>query len=444
MTYRKIFLTALCLMAVVGSWAAKVKKSAVPGERKVVAGMTIQATYLSDDIVHIVKYLGEGAAPQKKSYSVILTESTAQNPNVRVSIDGETGLVTFSDQKGEVLLSEAAAPMFEERSEGPDAGKWRVSQQWLLQNDEDIYGLGQLGDEAMTWRGRDMELWNHNGYIAIPYFTSSRGYGLYWDNAGKSRFKSETSPYTAAFTSEVAPRIDYYFIYRDGSQDGVIAGIRQLSGQATMFPLWTMGHWQCRERYKTSDELAFVLDKYRQLQIPLDGIVQDWQYWGCDSNWNAMRFQNPYYINKVGDPAWEKYLPDDLKKMAAEYKAKGLQPRLKSPEEMVKYVHQNNAHLMISIWASFGSAEDRRPAALRHVAAPEGRAALRCLQPQGTRHLLEVSLAPLRHGLRCLVDRLHRARPLQRNQGNRQLPDLRRLVALGEECVSAHEQPRHL
>jgi len=119
--------------------------------------------------------------------------------------------------------------------------------------------------------------------------------------------------------------------------------------------LWTMGHWQCRERYKTSDELATVLDKYRELQIPLDGIVQDWQYWGCDSNWNAMRFMNPYYINKVGDAAWAKYLPDDLKPLAEEYKAKGLQPRLKSPEEMVNYVHQNNAHLMISIWASFGS-----------------------------------------------------------------------------------------
>ena len=43
---------------------------------------------------------------------------------------------------------------------------------------------------------------------------------------------------------------DYYFIYKDGTQDGVIAGIRDLTGQATMLPLWTMGYWQCRERYK--------------------------------------------------------------------------------------------------------------------------------------------------------------------------------------------------
>ena len=207
MTYKKIFLATLCLLIAATTWAAKPKKQTAPALSRCVNGVTIQATYLSNDIVHIVKYPGEGAAPAKKSYSVILTEGSATSPNVRVSIDGETGLVTFSDQKGEVLLSEAAAPMFEERTEGPDAGKWRISQQWSLQNDEDIYGLGQLGDEAMTWRGRDVELWNHNGYIAIPYFTSSRGYGLYWDNAGKSRFKSEENPYTAAFTSEVAPRV---------------------------------------------------------------------------------------------------------------------------------------------------------------------------------------------------------------------------------------------
>ena len=354
--YRILLSLSLCLMLSLCTWAAKVKTKAAPGETKVVGGVTVKALFLSDNIVRIVKYPGQGAMPEKKSYSVILSEGKAQNPTFSVSIDESTGLVTFKDRDGKVLLQESDSPQFEALTEGPDAGKYRIAQQWSMQDvDEDIYGLGQLHDEAMSWRGREMELWNHNTYIAIPYFTSSRGYGLYWDNAGKSWFKSQENPLTAAFTSAVAPSIDYYFIYRDGTQDGVIAGIRELTGQATMFPLWTMGHWQCRERYKTSDELATVLDKYRELRIPLDGIVQDWQYWGCDSNWNAMRFMNPYYINKVGDPAWEKYLPDDLKKMAAEYKAKGLEPRLKSPEEMVKYVHQNNAHLMISIWASFGS-----------------------------------------------------------------------------------------
>ena len=122
MNYRQFFLASVCLLLSLGTWAAKVKKSAVPAERKYVAGVTVQVTFLSDDIVHIVKYPGNGEAPQKKSYSVILTESTAQNPTMQVSIDSETGLVTFKDRQGNVLLREHSAPTFDERTSGPDAG----------------------------------------------------------------------------------------------------------------------------------------------------------------------------------------------------------------------------------------------------------------------------------------------------------------------------------
>lgn len=348
---------------VVGASASKPKES--PSYQLTVDGVTVQLDFLTDGIVHVRKY-PEGKIPPQKSYSVVLktlsadvtvsrgerTTDFATQGSLLVSLDKASAQLTFKDAQGQVLLRETGKPSIEPCLHKVDEGKYRVGQTWLLDADEDIYGLGQLRDTAMSWRGREMELWNHNTYIAIPYVSSSKGYGLYWDNAGRSHFKDAVEG--MSFTSVVATCVDYYFLYKDGSQDGLMSLVRQLSGQATMFPLWTMGHWQCRERYKTSDELAAVLDKYRELRIPLDGIVQDWQYWGCDSNWNAMRFMNPYYINKVGDEAWAKYLPDDLKKLAADYKAKGLEPRLKSPEEMVDYVHQNNAHLMISIWANFG------------------------------------------------------------------------------------------
>ena len=358
---RWLTLAAVLLMAV-GAEASMPKEW--PFFQQTVNGVVVDVCLLGDDVIHVRKY-PEGTQPERKSYSVIMQQEdvwahkhyTDSTITIGASycgctLDLRSGCLSFYGQEGKVLLSETGRPTLELYKSGVDAGKYRIAQSWRLEKEEDVYGLGQLRDAAMSWRGRDMEIWNHNTYISIPYFTSVKGYGLYWDNAGRSRFTD--SQRGTSFSSEVGACIDYYFIYRDGTQDGVIAGIRRLTGQATMFPLWTMGHWQCRERYKTSDELAEVLDKYRQLQIPLDGIVQDWQYWGCDSNWNAMRFENPYYINKVGDAAWEKYLPDDLKRLAEEYKAKGLQPRLKSPQEMVNYVHQNNAHLMISIWANFG------------------------------------------------------------------------------------------
>ena len=54
-----------------------------------------------------------------------------------------------------------------------------------------------------------------------------------------------------------------------GNADGVIACMRDLTGQAPMFPLWTYGYWQSKERYKSQDELVGVVKKYRELGVPL-------------------------------------------------------------------------------------------------------------------------------------------------------------------------------
>lgn len=329
-----------------------------------VDGITVSIQFYGNGIVRVMKY-PKGVMPQKKSYSVIARQDTVRwkgnltadaniitTDKLKISISKE-GLVSFYSLDGRLLLREKSTPTFSMCTGDADEGSYRISQTWALEDEEAIFGLGQLRDDHMNQRHRKAEMWNHNTYISIPYFTSEKGYGVYWDNAGRSMYEDNIEGLT--FSSEVAKCIDYYFMYDDGTQDGVIRSIRHITGQATMFPLWAMGHWQCRERYKTSDELAAVLDRYRELNIPLDAIVQDWQYWGCDSNWNAMKFQNPYYINKVGDSQWEKYLPDDLKRLAKEQAEANIQPRLKSPEEMVSYVHSNNAHLMISIWANFGS-----------------------------------------------------------------------------------------
>lgn len=82
-----------------------------------------------------------------------------------------------------------------------------------------------------------------------------------------------------------------------GNADGVIANMRELTGQVPMLPLWTYGFWQSRERYKSQNEIVGVVSKYRELQVPLDGIIQDWQYWGGNYLWNAMEFLNGEFWN---------------------------------------------------------------------------------------------------------------------------------------------------
>ena len=364
---KNLFATVLLCVAMTGvSVEACAKGTTTPSYiTRQVANQTVTVEFYSPTIVRVVKSGISDDTKQKKSYSVIMKPQQIKDVAMRengdivslssafltVSFNQSTGEISFLSKEGELLLNDTKTTL-EPRKDVANKGKYRIKQSFRLADDEAVYGLGQLRDTHMNQRGRHVELWNHNTYIAIPYFTSEKGYGVYWDNAGKTYFDDEND--TTSFTSEVGTCADYYFMYKDGTQDGVIASIRELTGQATMFPRWAMGFWQCRERYKTSDELAGVLDKYRELKIPTDAIVQDWQYWGCDSNWNAMKFQNPYYINKVGDPAWNKYLPNDMRNL----KPQG-EPRLKTPEEMVKYMHKNHAHLMITIWPTFGPWTDQ-------------------------------------------------------------------------------------
>ena len=288
--------------------------------------VTEEVRFYAPDIVRIIKYPSR-TLPEKKSYPVVKVPETVnisyseqddrlsmKTDYMEVVMDKKSGKISFKDAQGNLLVQEKEfGTNFIPRKDGPH-DSYLVSQRFMLQPDETIYGLGQQQTGKLNQRGQELMLRNENTRVCIPYITSEKGYGIYWDNPSPTIFSD--TPQETSFNSEAGLMSDYYFMYKDGTQDGVIACIRDLSGQATMFPLWTMGYWQ---------------------------------YWGCDSNWNAMKFMNPRYINKMGDPEWMKYLPNG-ENPNAQYP----EPRIKSPKEMVDYVHKNNAHLMISVWASFG------------------------------------------------------------------------------------------
>ena len=290
------------------------------------AGQRVTVEFFTPTIVHIVKapvghdYAKEGlvviATPGE--VSVRQQANTVSSDALSVSVDARTGAVTFR-AKGRTLLREKAASAFEPRTEGPDAGAFRVTQTFLLDKDEAIYGLGTIQNGKMNRRGEHKLMEQSNLEDFQNVLQSIKGWGLYWDNYSRTQFDDDAAA-GMSFSSEVGHCVDYYFMY-GGSADGVIAQMRHLTGDVPMFPLWTYGYWQCKERYKSARELLSVVDKYRQLHVPLDGIIQDWQYWGSNYLWNAMDFLTEDYANG---------------------------------QQMIEQVHQKNAHFMISIWASFG------------------------------------------------------------------------------------------
>lgn len=119
------------------------------------------------------------------------------------------------------------------------------------------------------------------------------------------------------FRSPNAKLLDYVVFYGP-SADSVISTYRNLSGNAPMFPLWAYGFWQCRERYSSSVELVNAVQEFRKRNLPLDVIVQDWQYWG-NRGWGVPQFDETNYPNPVG---------------------------------FIKELHDLNAHFNISIWSN--------------------------------------------------------------------------------------------
>ena len=117
------------------------------------------------------------------------------------------------------------------------------------------------------------------------------------------------------FRSPVAQMLDYTVFAGNG--DEVIASYRELTGPAPMMPLWSLGYIHCRERYNTQAELLENAREFRERKLPIDIIVQDWQYWG-KYGWNAMKFDEDRY-------------PD--------------------PGSMMKELHEMDVRLMISVWS---------------------------------------------------------------------------------------------
>lgn len=330
---RSIIIMALCLLTS-WTWAQEFQKT-TSGIKTTISGKQtdIEIQWFGPNTLRVLK-TPQGKSVKKESLSVI---AQPQNSGIKITTPGngcivmksqtltvilnpQTGIITYAKPNGDALLIEqenvkAFTPV-------NDAGRstYSVYQGFTTSKEEGLYGLGQLQNGQMMQRGMTKHLVQGNVEDVSPFFQSTKGYGVFWDNYSGTTYtdnEQETS-----FCSEVGDCIDYYFMY-GGSADRVIAEVRALTGDVPMMPLWSYGFMQSKERYKSQEETVGVVKKYRELGIPLDCIIQDWQYWGHNYLWNAMDFQNPAFSR---------------------------------PKDMIDEVHALNARMMISIWSSFGPA----------------------------------------------------------------------------------------
>ena len=280
----------------------------------------------SDSIVRVT-YSPTPSFPNKKDY-VLTKENWPQaqfsfesgekevvllTAQLKIGVTRQDGAILFSDSAGKRLFQDSGRTLTPVEINGE---KTYHAELWsnLWGSEEGFYGLGQHQAGVWNYMGESVDLSQDNTNISVPLFLSSNGYGIFWNNASRSRFNNRF-PHALYLSSEAADTIDYYFFYGPGF-DRIIASYRDLTGGAPMFGKWAYGFWQCKNRYQSQAELLTIAHRYRELHIPVDNIVQDWFWW-----------------NKMGDFVFNRNYPD--------------------PRGMIENLHRNHFHLMISVWPYF-------------------------------------------------------------------------------------------
>ena len=287
---------------------------------------TLKVQVCSDSMVHVL-YSATASFPKRQDYVVIKVnwptpKFTMQSSDdtvvlttslLKITITRKDGSISYAELTGDSLVTEGSRHLTAMKVNGEETYR-AESFVNIYGSHEGLYGLGQHQAGVWNYRGESVDISQDNSNIAVPLMLSSKGYGIFWNNTSRSRFNNRFANYMY-ISSEVADVIDYYFLYGPDF-DKIIGGYRELTGQAPMFGKWAYGFWQCKNRYKSQEELLGVARKYRELHIPVDNIVQDWFWW-----------------NRKGEFVFNKNYPD--------------------PKAMMDELHKDNFHLMISIWPFF-------------------------------------------------------------------------------------------
>ncbi|MFW6270323.1 MAG: TIM-barrel domain-containing protein, partial [Bacillota bacterium] len=227
----------------------------------------------------------------------------------KVVFDEKTKLTTEASADGDKISAENIKTIIDR-----EAYHTKLEFEW--DENEALYGLGSHEEGIINYRGHHQYLYQQNMKAVVPVLVSTKGYGIMLDSYSLITFHDDM--HGSYFWTEIDDELDYYFIY--GPEfDEIVSSYRNLTGQVPMFPKWTFGYIQSKEAYISQEELIDIVKEHRERGIPLDCIVQDWQYWpeGC---WGQKEFSGENY-------------PE--------------------PGKMIDKIHDLNVKIMISIWPNF-------------------------------------------------------------------------------------------
>ena len=253
---------------------------------------------------------------------------TIATSTLNVVVNKSTSAITFENLSGATILAEDPTANLSMTSTTVDGlSTYTMQTVFDSPSTEALYGLGNFQDGVMNYKGQNETLDQQNiggtgAEIGLPMLLSNQGYGILWDTNARSWFYggdgTDTPTNEYKFQIEAGDIIDYYFMYGP-TFDNVISSYRAITGQAPMFPKWAYGLFNSYNAYTTQAQILGVVTGYRSANIPVDTVVQDWNYW--DPNpWGSDIMNPTNYPN---------------------------------PAQMLSTMHSQNVHGMISVWGYF-------------------------------------------------------------------------------------------
>ena len=280
------------------------------------------------DVIHVTYSPLDAGPPDHPSDHVVVKDNwpgttfdvtsddkaiTLTTAKVKVAIERESGAIHYFAASGKPLTTEGYRSLQPAEVNGEKTFHAEVFFP-IYGSHEGLYGLGQHQAGVWNYRGEKIPLEQENTEIAIPLLVSTNGYGIFWNNPSRAVVDNKFV-HSLYIKSEVADRIDYYFLYGPDA-DQIIGNYRELTGEVPLFGRWAYGFWQCKNKYQSQAEIEGVAAKYRELHIPVDNIVQDWFWWIT-----------------MGEMKWNPHYPD--------------------PQGMIDKLHDEHFHLMVSVWPFF-------------------------------------------------------------------------------------------
>jgi alpha-D-xyloside xylohydrolase len=195
--------------------------------------------------------------------------TTVATAKLQARVDTQTGAVTFLDATGQTVLAEkGGGRTLTSATVGGEATN-NIRQEWLPNDDESLYGLGQHQHGLFDIKGLDFTLHQYNTEVVIPFLVSSRGYGVLWDNTSLTKFGDLAAP---------VPLPGVTGLYASGGTPGDVSpgsGTVDWSGSVTptttgdyTFKTFSAGNTQLTVNGK------LVIDHWRQGWLPNEDVAR--------------------------------------------------------------------------------------------------------------------------------------------------------------------------